>query len=188
MLLRSPCKNVKPYDNPFWGFEQWYQQQQEKRKKRRRKRKIPKIVVYLSCSAGRTHFARTNLPPGYQGLANSRQFATWRSGLKQSRQFALGFGKVYIICHLEIWAWHNLPPGDQILHSLDNLRDQVCHRYILTFSNCPWSVLRAFLEYLWWIHIASLNKAYIKHRSKNASLNHSFSKWQYFPLSLRVEP
>ena len=24
MLLRSPCKNLKPYDNPFWGFEQRY--------------------------------------------------------------------------------------------------------------------------------------------------------------------
>jgi hypothetical protein len=21
LLLRSPCKNVKPYDNPFCGFE-----------------------------------------------------------------------------------------------------------------------------------------------------------------------
>jgi hypothetical protein len=20
MLLRSPCKNLEPYDNPFWGF------------------------------------------------------------------------------------------------------------------------------------------------------------------------
>ena len=20
MLLRSPCKNLKPYDNPFWDF------------------------------------------------------------------------------------------------------------------------------------------------------------------------
>ena len=22
LLVRSPCKNLKPYDNPFWGFEQ----------------------------------------------------------------------------------------------------------------------------------------------------------------------
>ena len=22
MFLRTPCKNLKPYDNPFWGFEQ----------------------------------------------------------------------------------------------------------------------------------------------------------------------
>ena len=104
------------------------------------KKNLPKKVVYLSCSAGRTHFARTNLPPGYQGLAQSRQFATWRSGLKQSRQFALGFGTVYIICHLEIWAWHNLPPGDQILHSLDNLRAQVCHRYILILKRFGWQI------------------------------------------------
>jgi hypothetical protein len=20
LLLRSPCKNLEPYDNPFWGF------------------------------------------------------------------------------------------------------------------------------------------------------------------------
>ena len=30
-------------------------------KKKRRKEKLPKIVAYLSCSTGRTHFARTNL-------------------------------------------------------------------------------------------------------------------------------
>ena len=53
LLLGSPCKNLKPYDNPFLGFEQRHQQE-------KRKRKIPKIVVYLSCSACCTHFARTN--------------------------------------------------------------------------------------------------------------------------------
>ena len=25
MLLRSPCQKLKPYNNPFWGFEQRYQ-------------------------------------------------------------------------------------------------------------------------------------------------------------------
>ena len=57
ILLRSPCKNLKPYDNPFWGLEQRYQEQENKRKQE--KEKLPKIVAYLSCSAGRTHFART---------------------------------------------------------------------------------------------------------------------------------
>jgi hypothetical protein len=53
MLLRSPCKNLKPYDNPFCDFsiggakKKW--------------NNLPKIVVYLSCSAGRTHFARTKI-------------------------------------------------------------------------------------------------------------------------------
>jgi hypothetical protein len=35
MLLRSPCKKLKPYDNPFWVFEQRYEE-----KRRRRKRLI----------------------------------------------------------------------------------------------------------------------------------------------------
>ena len=26
ILVRSPSKNLKPYNNPFWGFEQWYQE------------------------------------------------------------------------------------------------------------------------------------------------------------------
>ena len=31
MLLRSPCKDLKPYDNPFSGFEQQYPQQEEEK-------------------------------------------------------------------------------------------------------------------------------------------------------------
>jgi hypothetical protein len=34
MLLRSPCKELKTYDNPFWGFEQRYQEQQQQEKKK----------------------------------------------------------------------------------------------------------------------------------------------------------
>ena len=34
MLLRSPCKNLKPYDNPFWGFEQRYEEEEEEKKKK----------------------------------------------------------------------------------------------------------------------------------------------------------
>jgi hypothetical protein len=37
LLLRSPCKKLKPYNNPFWGFEQGYQE--------KRRRKLPKIVA-----------------------------------------------------------------------------------------------------------------------------------------------
>ena len=38
MLLRSPCKNVKPYNNLFWGFKQRYQEQeQQERNKKKRK-------------------------------------------------------------------------------------------------------------------------------------------------------
>jgi hypothetical protein len=33
ILVRSPCKILEPYDNPFWGFEQRYQQGIKKRKK-----------------------------------------------------------------------------------------------------------------------------------------------------------
>jgi hypothetical protein len=44
----------EPYDNPFW--EKRYEP-----KKKSKNIKIPKIVAYLSCFAGRTHFALTNL-------------------------------------------------------------------------------------------------------------------------------
>jgi hypothetical protein len=30
MVLGSPCKNLKPYDNPFWGFEQRYEEKRRK--------------------------------------------------------------------------------------------------------------------------------------------------------------
>ena len=41
---------MEPYDNPFW-YGMW--------KRERKKINLPKIVAYLSCSAGRTNFART---------------------------------------------------------------------------------------------------------------------------------
>ena len=46
---------MEPYDNPFW--EKRYRV--KKKKERRRRRKIPKIVAYLSCSAGCMHFPQT---------------------------------------------------------------------------------------------------------------------------------
>ena len=43
---------MEPYDNPSWDFSNGGESESE--------RKIPKIVDYLTCSAGRTHFARNN--------------------------------------------------------------------------------------------------------------------------------
>ena len=45
MLLRNPCKNLKSYDNPFWG------KSKEGTNTKKKIVKIPKIVVSLSCSA-----------------------------------------------------------------------------------------------------------------------------------------
>ena len=50
LLVRSPCKILEPYDNPFWDFSNG-----------RESGIIPKKVAYLSCSAVRTHFARTKI-------------------------------------------------------------------------------------------------------------------------------
>jgi hypothetical protein len=33
MLLRSPFKILKPYDNPSWGFEQRYEEKKKKKKR-----------------------------------------------------------------------------------------------------------------------------------------------------------
>ena len=57
MLLRNPCKNLKSYDNPFWG--------KSKEGKTNKSEKIPKIVVSLSCSA-KPLVARNTLGPKYQ--------------------------------------------------------------------------------------------------------------------------
>ena len=53
-IVRSPCKISEPYDNPVCDFNNGG------KKKKKKSGIIPKIVAYLSCSAGRTHFARTN--------------------------------------------------------------------------------------------------------------------------------
>ena len=60
MLLRNPCKNLKSYDNPFWGKRN----AGKKKKKNNNKKygKIPKIVVSLSCSA-KPLVARNTLGP-----------------------------------------------------------------------------------------------------------------------------
>ena len=36
MLLRSPGKNLKPYDKPFWGFEQRYQEINNNKKRQKK--------------------------------------------------------------------------------------------------------------------------------------------------------
>ena len=51
LWLRSPCKILEPYNNPFRDFSNGG---------KIKERSIPKIVEYLSCSAGRTHFAWAN--------------------------------------------------------------------------------------------------------------------------------
>ena len=45
MLLWSPCKNLKPYDNPFWDFNKVGANNNNNNKKRNN---LPKIVAYLS--------------------------------------------------------------------------------------------------------------------------------------------
>ena len=56
IFVRSPCKNLKPYNNPFWGFEQ---QQEIKKKwpptfmpaaKGSACTPLGPILAYLSCS------------------------------------------------------------------------------------------------------------------------------------------
>ena len=50
MLLRNPCKNLKSYDNPFWGKSNAGNKNKNKNKNKKCE-KIPKIMAYLSCSA-----------------------------------------------------------------------------------------------------------------------------------------
>jgi hypothetical protein len=33
LLLRSPCKNLEPYDNPFWGFSNGGNKKKENKRK-----------------------------------------------------------------------------------------------------------------------------------------------------------
>merc|ERR1712105_307639 len=57
LLLRNPCKNLKSYDNPFWG-----KSKEGKKKEKKTSEKIPKIMAYLSCSA-KLLVARNTLRP-----------------------------------------------------------------------------------------------------------------------------
>jgi hypothetical protein len=41
--------SLEPYNNPFWDFSNGVEKINE----------LPKIVAYLSCSAGHTHYAQT---------------------------------------------------------------------------------------------------------------------------------
>ena len=57
MLLRNPCKNLKSYDNPFWGKSNGGKKKEKKKEKRR---KIPKIVVITFAAANRLHSDRSD--------------------------------------------------------------------------------------------------------------------------------
>ena len=48
--VNSPCKILEPYNNPFWKL----------RNGAEKEKVIPKIVAFLSCSAGCSHFTRTS--------------------------------------------------------------------------------------------------------------------------------
>ena len=54
MLLRNPCKNLKSYDNPFWGKSNGGNKNNNKR------RKLPKIVVTTFAAANRLHSDRSD--------------------------------------------------------------------------------------------------------------------------------
>ena len=58
MLLRNPCKNLKSYVMPLWGFSNGSNNNKNKNNK---KRKIPKIVASYVCTAD----ARTLLGPKF---------------------------------------------------------------------------------------------------------------------------
>jgi hypothetical protein len=70
MLLRSPCKNLKPYDNPFWGFEQRWREE--------KKIDLPKIVAYLSLLCW-SHGLRSD---ENSGLA---KFLCWSQALRSNQ-------------------------------------------------------------------------------------------------------
>jgi hypothetical protein len=52
LLVRTQCKNLKSYDNPFWG------KSEEGKKKKKRKGKITTFVC-ASSHGQRTHYAQT---------------------------------------------------------------------------------------------------------------------------------
>ena len=47
MLLRNPCKNLKSYNNPFWGKSKGT----KKKIRKEKRRKIPKIVATTFAAA-----------------------------------------------------------------------------------------------------------------------------------------
>jgi hypothetical protein len=70
MLLRSPCEKLKPYDNPFWDFNN-----SGNTRKRRKVEKYFKVVVtyvYASSQGQRMHSAGTKISAGADGDPLSR--------------------------------------------------------------------------------------------------------------------
>ena len=57
LWVRSPCKISEPYDNPSGRLLTMGE------KRKRKKNILLKIVAYISCSAGCTHFAWTKITP-----------------------------------------------------------------------------------------------------------------------------
>ena len=55
-LLRNPCKNLKSYKKPFYGFNNVT----KKRKEKKRKEKLPKIVVTTFAAANCLHSDRSD--------------------------------------------------------------------------------------------------------------------------------
>jgi hypothetical protein len=48
LLLRSPCKNLKPYDMPLWGFSNGGKKTRRKEKKKKKKKNMQNSGLRLS--------------------------------------------------------------------------------------------------------------------------------------------
>ena len=60
--FRSPCKNLKSYDTPFYGFEQTAGEKEREKEREREREREKKIMPSLMATSlrWRTHSARTN--------------------------------------------------------------------------------------------------------------------------------
>ena len=48
LLLRSSCKNLEPYDNPFWGFSNGGNNKKRKKKRKEKKKNMENSGLRLS--------------------------------------------------------------------------------------------------------------------------------------------
>jgi hypothetical protein len=74
LLLRNPCKNLKSYDNPFWGKSNGTKKKKKKKKREKKRRKIPKIVVTTFAAANRLHSDCSDQFNSYQPPAAYRSY------------------------------------------------------------------------------------------------------------------
>ena len=72
LLLRSPCKKLKSYDKPLYGFEQRHQQQDKKKKIN-----LPKIVAYGTFRRKSSYFCFLGAHATFQ---NCRTNSSGRNG------------------------------------------------------------------------------------------------------------